>query len=186
MCTFLSGGLDSSIITAVAARHYQAKGLPALETYSFDYTDNQKYFRPSSFQPDGDWPWVERMVEAFHTRHRVLTCPIPDLVSGLDEAVAAKDLPGMADVDSSLLWFCREVSRHHVVALSGECADEFSAAIPGLNGRSCWGAQTFPWCADLEPRRQVFDRSLWKHLGVEHYIHDCYHSSLAETPPPAR
>ena len=182
LCTFLSGGLDSSIITAVAARHYQAKGLPALETYSFDYTDNQKYFRPSSFQPDGDWPWVERMVETFHTRHRVLTCPIPDLVSGLDETVAAKDLPGMADVDSSLLWFCREVSRHHVVALSGECADEIFGGYPWFEREELLGAQTFPWCADLDERRQVFDRSLWEHLGVEHYIHDCYHSSLAETP----
>ena len=63
LCTLLSGGLDSSIITAVAAKAYQEWGLPPLATYSFDYTDNQKYFHPSSFQPDADWPWVERMVE---------------------------------------------------------------------------------------------------------------------------
>ena len=69
LATLLSGGLDSSVITAVAARAYEAAGDPPLETYSFDYTDNEKYFKPSSFQPDADWPWVERMREAFGTRH---------------------------------------------------------------------------------------------------------------------
>ena len=74
LCTLLSGGLDSSIITAVAANAYREWGLPPLETYSFDYTDNQKYFKASSFQPDADWPWVERMREEFGTDHRILTC----------------------------------------------------------------------------------------------------------------
>ncbi|MBS6522048.1 MAG: asparagine synthase (glutamine-hydrolyzing) [Intestinimonas butyriciproducens] len=182
LCTFLSGGLDSSVITAVAARDYQRRGLPALETYSFDYTDNAKYFTPSSFQPDADQPWVERMTEAFHTRHTVLTCPIPDLCALLDDAVAAKDLPGMADVDSSLLYFCRRVAERHVVALSGECADEVFGGYPWFERPEMLHADTFPWCRDLDARREVFDAGLWKRLGVSDYVDYRYRASVAQTP----
>ncbi len=182
LCTFLSGGLDSSVITAVAARDYQRRGLPALETYSFDYTDNAKYFTPSSFQPDADQPWVERMTEAFHTRHTVLTCPIPDLCALLDDAVAAKDLPGMADVDSSLLYFCRRVAERHVVALSGECADEVFGGYPWFERPEMLRADTFPWCRDLDARREVFDAGLWKRLGVSDYVDYRYRASVAQTP----
>ena len=182
LCTFLSGGLDSSVISAVAARDYQRRGLPALETYSFDYTDNAKYFTPSSFQPDADQPWVERMTEAFHTRHTVLTCPIPDLCALLDDAVAAKDLPGMADVDSSLLYFCRRVAERHVVALSGECADEVFGGYPWFERSEMLHADTFPWCRDLDARREVFDAGLWKRLGVSDYVDYRYRASVAQTP----
>ena len=182
LCTFLSGGLDSSVISAVAARDYQRRGLPALETYSFDYTDNAKYFTPSSFQPDADQPWVERMTEAFHTRHTVLTCPIPDLCALLDDAVAAKDLPGMADVDSSLLYFCRRVAERHVVALSGECADEVFGGYPWFERPEMLHADTFPWCRDLDARREVFDAGLWKRLGVSDYVDYRYRASVAQTP----
>ena len=182
LCTFLSGGLDSSVITAVAARDYQRRGLPALETYSFDYTDNAKYFTPSSFQPDADQTWVERMTEAFHTRHTVLTCPIPDLCALLDDAVAAKDLPGMADVDSSLLYFCRRVAERHVVALSGECADEVFGGYPWFERPEMLHADTFPWCRDLDARREVFDAGLWKRLGVSDYVDYRYRASVAQTP----
>jgi len=182
LCTFLSGGLDSSVITAVAARDYQRRGLPALEIYSFDYTDNAKYFTPSSFQPDADQPWVERMTEAFHTRHTVLTCPIPDLCALLDDAVAAKDLPGMADVDSSLLYFCRRVAERHVVALSGECADEVFGGYPWFERPEMLHADTFPWCRDLDARREVFDAGLWKRLGVSDYVDYRYRASVAQTP----
>ena len=182
LCTFLSGGLDSSVISAVAAQDYQRRGLPALETYSFDYTDNAKYFTPSSFQPDADQPWVERMTEAFHTRHTVLTCPIPDLCALLDDAVAAKDLPGMADVDSSLLYFCRRVAERHVVALSGECADEVFGGYPWFERSEMLHADTFPWCRDLDARREVFDAGLWKRLGVSDYVDYRYRASVAQTP----
>ena len=182
LCTFLSGGLDSSVITAVAARAYEQQGLPPLETYSFDYVDNKKYFRPSSFQPDADWPWVERMREEFHTRHTVLTCDIPSLVSCLDEAVAAKDLPGMSDVDSSLLFFCREVAKRHVVAISGECSDEIFGGYPWFHRSDMLSADTFPWCMDLTPRTDVFSKSLWEKLSITDYIQDRYHASVAATP----
>ncbi|MEL4859675.1 asparagine synthase (glutamine-hydrolyzing) [Pseudoflavonifractor phocaeensis] len=181
LCTFLSGGLDSSVITAVAARDHARRGLPPLETYSFDYTDNDKYFTPSLFQPDNDSPWVKRMVEAFHTRHRVLTCPIPELAALLSEAARYKDLPGMADVDASLLYFCRQVKKTHTVALSGECADEVFGGYPWFEREDLLNAPTFPWCVDLSPRSEVF-APVWTGLNIEDYVNQTYADWTASTP----
>lgn len=182
LCTFLSGGLDSSIITAVAALDYQRRGLPPLETYSFDYVDNKKYFKATAFQPDADWPWVERMQTHFGTNHRVLTCPIPELVDLLEEATVSKDLPGMADVDASLLYFCRQVAERQVVALSGECADELFGGYPWFQREDLLYANTFPWSKDVEARRSVFLPRLWNSLGVTDYVQYRYQQSIDSTP----
>ena len=182
LCTFLSGGLDSSLITAVATRAYTEEGRPPLETYSFDYTGNEKFFHPSAFQPDADAPYVEMMAQAFHTRHRTLTCDIPTLANLLEQAMEARDLPGMADVDASLLYFCRQVAKNHVVALSGECADEVFGGYPWFEREELLYAPTFPWCSDLTPRRQVLDAGVWEELGVEDYVRARYEASLAACP----
>lgn len=182
LCTLLSGGLDSSYITAVAAKHYEALGLPPLETYSFDYTDNEKYFKASSFQPDADWPWVERMREEFGTRHTVLTCAQETLVELLEDAMTAKDFPGMADCDSSLLYFCREMRKKHVVSLSGECSDEIFGGYPWFHRRDMLAADTFPWCMDLSARTCVLRPELVKRLELEEAVRQRYRNALAETP----
>ena len=90
------------------------------------------------------------------------------------EAVEAKDLPGMADVDSSLLYFCRKVAERHTVALSGECADEVFGGYPWFERSELLEADTFPWCPDLEFRRAVVKPELWESLQVEDYVQDVY------------
>ena len=50
LCTFLSGGLDSSIITMYASEYCKENNLPALDTYSVDYIDNDKNFQKTDFQ----------------------------------------------------------------------------------------------------------------------------------------
>lgn len=182
LCTLLSGGLDSSFITAVAAEDYKARGLPPLETYSFDYTDNKKYFKASSFQPDADWPWVERMRQAFGTRHTVLTCDQETLVTLLEDAMEAKDFPGMADCDSSLLYFCREIHKKHIVSLSGECSDEIFGGYPWFHRPDMLAADTFPWCMDLSARTGVLRPELVKRLELEEAVRARYRASVAETP----
>ena len=182
LCTLLSGGLDSSVITAVAAREYERQGLPPLETYSFDYTDNKKYFKASSFQPDADWPWVERMRQEFGTRHRVLTCPQEPLVDLLTQAAEARDFPGMADVDSSLLYFCREIRKHHTVALSGECSDEIFGGYPWFHRKDMLESETFPWCMDFSARSAVLDKGLVADLALEDYARNRCQESRAQTP----
>lgn len=123
LCTFLSGGLDSSIISAIAAHEFAKRG-EVLSTYSIDYRGNRENFKASAFQPDEDAPYVTEMADFLHTDHHNVILDTPALADALDDAVFARDLPGMADVDSSLYLFCREIKKDFSVALSGECADE--------------------------------------------------------------
>jgi asparagine synthase (glutamine-hydrolysing) len=121
VCTFLSGGLDSSAITAFAANYFSRRGQTPLHTYSIDYEGNDTFFRPNDFQPNSDASFVRRMSEQFNTQHHYISFDTPQLVDALEHAVYARDLPGMADIDSSLWLFCREIKKDATVALSGEC-----------------------------------------------------------------
>lgn len=123
LCTFLSGGLDSSIISAIAAEEYKKKG-NVLNTYSVDYKGNRENFRPSMFQPDEDAPWIVKMSEFIGSAHTNVVIDTPELADALLPSAYARDAAGMADVDSSLFLFCREVKKRFTVAVSGECADE--------------------------------------------------------------
>lgn len=179
--TLLSGGLDSSIITAIAAKYMEEKG-ERLSTYSFDYEDNDKYFKASAFQPDADGPWVKRMVEEFNTDHTYLCCPNGYLLDYIKNATLYKDLPGMADVDASLLYFCREIKNKHTVVLSGECSDEIFGGYPWFRSEQAFKTPAFPWCYDLSLRNNVLLPSVAETLKLEEYSRMRYEESIAETP----
>lgn len=179
--TLLSGGLDSSIITAVAANHMKEKG-ERLCTYSFDYEDNDKYFKASAFQPDADAPWVKRMSEEFDTDHTYLCCPNTYLIEYLKNATLYKDLPGMADVDSSLLYFCRQIKQKHTVVLSGECSDEIFGGYPWFRSEKAFNTPAFPWAYDLSIRDNVLTPAVSNTLRLEEYSRMRYEQSIAETP----
>ena len=129
VCTFLSGGLDSSLISSVAAAEMKAQG-KKLHTFSVDYRGNDRFFQKSRFQPDSDPEYIRCMAEYLGTEHHRTVVDVPELVSALDEATEARGLPGMADVDASLLIFCREIKKYGTVALSGECADDIFGGYP--------------------------------------------------------
>lgn len=177
LCTFLSGGLDSSIITAVTAKSMDTP----LSTYSFDYVDNDKYFKPSDFQPNADKEFIEIMSKEYKTEHTVLYQDSDELVSNLYVATEHKDLPGMADVDSSLLGFCKRVKYNHTVALSGECADEIFGGYPWFFREEMLNCNTFPWCPDLSGRLKVLSPEL-KRLPIEEYVNNKYTSFLSDMP----
>lgn len=181
LCTFLSGGLDSSIITAVAARSYREQG-KRLSTYSFDFTENDKFFHPTAFQPDADRPWVDKMAGLFDTDHRYLECGNESLADCLYDAVVAKDMPGMADVDSSLLYFCGLVKKNHVVGISGECSDEIFGGYPWFHKKEAFEGRCFPWSPNLSIRRSLLKPDLAQTLNLEEYVNRRYEESVACTP----
>lgn len=181
LCTLLSGGLDSSIITALAARDYQSRG-QVLSTYSFDYVGNDRYFKPSAFQPDADTPWVERMVQFCGTKHTCLECGNLQLADCLYDSVEAKDLPGMADVDSSLLHFCRQIKKNHVVGLSGECSDEIFGGYPWFHKKEAFEGHTFPWSPDLSVRTDLLVPEIADALDLPDYVNRRYEESIAAVP----
>jgi asparagine synthase (glutamine-hydrolysing) len=181
VCTFLSGGLDSSIISAITANSYGDQGLP-LTTYSIDYVDNDKYFKASDFQPNSDQYWADRMSQFLKTDHRRLFIDTPQLADALQQATFARDWPGMADVDSSLYLFCREIKKEATVALSGECADEVFGGYPWFHRPETVSAETFPWSLSTEIRNRVLAPELKTQLNIDEYINYRYREALAEVP----
>jgi len=182
VCTLLSGGLDSSALTALAVRHYEATGRGPIDTYSVDYTDNDKYFSANAFQPNADAPWVRRMSDYLGTRHHVAEFDTPELVDSLKAAVHARDLPGMADVDGSLYLFCREIKKNATVAISGEAADEIFGGYPWFYREEALNAGTFPWSLSIAERKSVLSDDLIDWIRPERYVADRYRQALDEVP----
>ena len=181
LCTFLSGGLDSSVVTAIAAEKLRRQG-SRLSTYSFEFVGNEEHFKPSAYQPDRDQAWAEKVSAALGTEHTTLYCTSRELIDALFEAVLAKDLPGMADVDGSLLHYCRQVKERHKVALCGECADEIFGGYPWFHRRELYDGTAFPWSNNLDLRASLLKPELRQALGLEEYVAARLQESLARVP----
>lgn len=181
VCTFLSGGIDSSIVTALAWQHLNKQG-EMLNTFSFDFKDNDKYFQSNSFQPEQDRPYVDIMRKKYPTNHTYLECDEIQLYNHLFLAVNAKDLPGMTDVDASLLYFCSLVAKHNKVALTGECADEIFGGYPWFYRPELLNRDGFPWSADPSARTLFLKEEWIQRLDLPNYSHDRYKASLAQAP----
>lgn len=176
VCTFLSGGLDSSIISSVANRYFKKRG-EKLHTVSVDYTDNEKYFKAGKFQPTSDPAYIRLMADYLGSEHHLIYLDTEELVSALFEAVDARDLPGMADVDSSLLAFCKRIKNVATVALSGECADEIFGGYPWYRDPEVRERDGFPW-AQSTNWRAGFIRPELMPKKPEEYVGDYYHKTL--------
>lgn len=178
LCTFLSGGLDSSIISNVAANYFKKKN-SVLNTFSVNYIDNKKYFQKSLFQPNSDEEFIDIMVKHIGSEHHEVIVDNTDLYNALFDSVIAKDLPGMADVDSSLLLFCREVKKDFTVALSGECADELFGGYPWYHNEKILFEECFPWSRIQNIRRSILKDGLLPH--GEEYVHARYMQTVRQT-----
>ncbi len=180
VCTFLSGGLDSSTITGIARKAYVRDDKGPLQTFSIDYVDNDKYFTPNDFQPNADAPWIKKVNDFLGTQSQLVLIDTPQLGAALHEAVLARDLPGMADVDSSLYLFCREIKKKATVGLSGECADEVFGGYPWFYRQETLDAATFPWSLNMEIRNRMLAPEWKPKLALSDYVNDRYREALAE------
>ncbi|MDE3838180.1 asparagine synthase (glutamine-hydrolyzing) [Bacillus methanolicus] len=182
LCTFLSGGVDSSAITAIAANEFKNDGKGRLHTYSIEYEGNDQYFKANEFQPNSDEPWIQKMSESFETIHHRCVISHEQLADLLIEAVYVRDLPGMADIDSSLLWFCREIKKDFVVSLSGECADEIFGGYPWFHRTADLNRSGFPWMRSTEARECLLKEHWRNKLNIRDYTLAKYQETVLETP----
>jgi asparagine synthase (glutamine-hydrolysing) len=198
LCTFLSGGLDSSIVTAVAMDGNQKsaynnmisendlnsslKAGNPLSTYSFEYEGNKKHFSKSKFQPESDDDYAVWLANYLGTDHTVLTVSQQKIADLLQTAVKYRDLPGMADIDSSLLYYCGEVKKRHTVALSGECADEIFGGYPWFYKSEMLHRDFFPWIHDPDSRVFFFNSGFAKPMQGLEYVKQMYLDSKNECP----
>ena len=177
LAVLLSGGLDSSAITALAAKALHGKG-KRLCTYSFEYEGNRESFRPTLFQPQGDDQYAAQLAAELGTDHTVLTAPTEAVAAHLGDAALARDLPGQADIDSSLLYFCKEIKSRHTVLLSGECSDEIFGGYPWFYRPEMLSRDFFPWVHDPLARASLFDDTLVQSArGLEHLREICRRST---------
>lgn len=181
VCTFLSGGLDSSAISAITANAFRRNNRGILNTFSIDYEDNERYFKANDYEPNSDSLWIKKMVEYIGSNHNNVILNNIELADTLEEAVLARDIPGMADIDSSLYLFCKEVSKKATVALSGECADEIFGGYPWYTNKEDINANTFPWSRSVNERKNILSKEL-KDLPLEEYVMDKYNETLAKVP----
>ncbi|MFD0588329.1 asparagine synthase (glutamine-hydrolyzing) [Paenibacillus sp. GCM10027627] len=182
VCTLLSGGLDSSALTTLAVNYYKAGGQGNIHTYSVDYRDNDKHFAAHDFQPGSDAPWIKRMTEHLGTIHHAIQFDTPELVAALHDATLARDLPGMADVDASLLLFCHEIKKGATVAISGEAADEIFGGYPWFHRDDALSSNTFPWSLATGMRGSLLSPEIAGWIRPEEYIGDRYADAVAEVP----
>lgn len=179
ICTFLSGGIDSSLVSSICSRELNKKG-EKLSTFSFDFVGNDKYFKANSFQPSQDRPHVDEMVAYLGTDHHYLTCDYETQANLLQESVKAHDMPCMTDVDSSLLHFCSLVSKTHKVVLTGECADEVFGGYPWFHREEFFGKETFPWTPDLSPRKELLQTDFVQALDMDTFVRKAYDDSISQ------
>lgn len=177
--TMLSGGLDSSLISAICARELDARG-KRLDTFSLDYQDNAKFFQPGRFQPNLDTEYIRIMQSQLDSMHHwtVLTPDI--LVDEISNATIARDLPGMADIDTSLLAFCRQIKQHTDIVLSGECADEIFGGYPWYRDPEMRDRAGFPWSLTIGERTGFLQGWIADAFDPNEFVHEYYLQSIRQ------
>ena len=182
--TFLSGGLDSSIISTVASLENGS-----VSTFSVDSPENDRYFQAGKVPPNSDGRYIELMQAFLSSDHRRVVLGTPELTDALFSAVDARDLPGMADIDASMLLLCKAAREEKTVILSGECADEIFGGYPWYRDPEIREQAGFPWSQTTDYRASFLRPEYNWEIGARDYVAARYHDTLARadilpgTPP---
>lgn len=180
--TMVSGGLDSSSITAIAAGAFKDAGKGSLDTYSVDFIDNSTHFKATDYVPDEDAPWVEKVTEHLGTNHHRVMLDTGDLIDHLGNAMRSRDLPGMWEVDVSLQLFCRAIRKHSTVVLSGETADEIFGGYRWFHQAHDYDAQRYPWVRMIDDRVRLLAPKLKGDLDAAKLVAEHFRQSVDECP----
>lgn len=174
ICSMLSGGLDSSILTKIAHDY-----LPDITTFSIDFKDNDKNFTANSYQMTKDSDYVKIMKHYLNTNHKTIKIENKELFDLLKESVIARDMPGMADIDSSMFVFCKYINNNNFkVCLSGECSDEIFGGYPWYYKEHLINNKGFPWALSENLRTNMLKTGILKGNELIEYIYACKENTL--------
>ncbi len=110
---FLSGGIDSSVITALASKHK-----PDLHTFSIGFQD-EKFFDETHY--------AKLVAKHFKTNHTVFSLTNDDLYAHVHSVLDYIDEPFADSSAINVYILSKETRKHATVALSGDGADELLA-----------------------------------------------------------
>lgn len=186
-CTLLSGGLDSSVITALAADQLAAQG-EKVRSFAVDFVGRGEDFVADDLRATTDGPYARELADHVGTLHQPI---VLDHASIADpdvrrKVITARDSPlSLGDMDNSLYLLFQSIRQHSTVALSGESADEVFGGYRWFFQQEAQEAATFPWMAVFVSgaRAQVSDRfnaDITAALDVHGYIAERYTQALAE------
>lgn len=190
LCSLLSGGLDSSIITALASKKLLAAGKDNIRSFSIDFLDHGSGFAGDAVRGTPDAPFVRDLVERIHSSHQEIILDSRELADpGLrSQVIAALDLPPAywGDMWPSLYRLFQEVRRHSTVALSGESADEVFGGYRWFHDPVAIEAHTFPWLTSVTGKyfdgKTLFDPALLRQLDMPGFLQDSYSQAIADAP----
>lgn len=181
VCALLSGGLDSSIVTSIVSEAIKHNG-NRLRTFSVDYEGNEVYFKGDDFQPNSDSEWIKKMSEFSDTKHKVIELSNEELVKALHDAMELRGFPGMGDIDTSLMVFCREMSKEAKVGLGGECADEVFGGYPWFHRNELMNSDFFPWIRSISERAEYINCEIKEKFDVLDFARNVYEDELNNVP----
>ncbi len=173
----LSGGIDSTALAALM----QSLGR-APRTYSVDYENDEADFTGNEFQPERDRDYVKIAAETVSAEHSDIILSHTALCRGLKDALDARGLPGMADIDSSLMLFAGEISSGASDIVSGECGDEVFCGYPWFKGERCTLQNGFPWSGSMKLRTAILSNEAAAVMKPERYAAEVLRSA-ADTAP---
>ncbi|HDT1677224.1 TPA: asparagine synthase (glutamine-hydrolyzing) [Enterobacter hormaechei subsp. steigerwaltii] len=190
LCSLLSGGLDSSIITALASKKLLAAGKENIRSFSVDFLDHGGGFTGDSVRGTPDAPFVRDLVERIRSSHGEIVIDSREMADPELRAkvVRALDLPPAfwGDMWPSLYRLFQEIRKHSTVALSGESADEVFGGYRWFHDPDAIAAQTFPWLTSVTGKyfdgKTLFSPDLLKGLEMDSFLRDSYSQAVAETP----
>lgn len=190
LCSLLSGGLDSSAVTALAAKALKDQGAGPVRSFSVDFVGAAENFVPDPLRSTPDAPFVRDLAELVQADHKEILLDSDDLSDPAVRAavLAATDLPPVwyGDLWPSLYLLFRAVRERSTVALSGESADELFGGYSWFHDPEVLTAETFPWLTSTPgpfyDGTPLFDKNLLGRLDLQGRRRDSYHEAIAEVP----
>ncbi|MEV6114499.1 asparagine synthase (glutamine-hydrolyzing) [Streptomyces sp. NPDC052109] len=184
-CTLLSGGLDSSAMTAIAARQLAEQG-EQVRSFAVDFVGQADNFVADELRGTPDTPFVHDVAKLAGTDHQDIVLDAQSLADPAvrEQVIRARDLPaGFGDMDASLLLLFRAIREKSTVALSGESADEVFGGYLQFFDEQARRADTFPWLVSMGrlmgDDAEVLRADLTKSLDLEGYVADGYRTAVA-------
>ncbi|GAA2838917.1 asparagine synthase (glutamine-hydrolyzing) [Crossiella cryophila] len=187
-CVLLSGGLDSSVLTALAAEVLHERGeIP--RTFAVSFAGEQDGFVPHVLQDSLDAPFVRQVARHVGTEHTDIVLDHTALADPDNRAAAvtARDLPtGMGEMDVSLLLLFQAARARSTVALSGESADEVFAGYWWQHDPAAQQAPIYPWIAGIggaqSQTRPMINAGLAARMDIPGHLVGGYADALAQAP----